>query len=36
MSVRRTVRRESGASLILVLVALTVFGLLVPVLGQFG
>ncbi len=36
MSVRRTARRESGASLILVLVALSVFGLLVPVLGQFG
>jgi hypothetical protein len=27
---------ESGVSLVLVLVALTVFGLLVPVLGQFG
>ena len=36
MSARRTAGRESGASLILVLVALTVFGLLVPVLGQFG
>ena len=36
MSARRTSDRESGASLILVLVALTVFGLLVPVLGQFG
>ncbi len=36
MSARRTAHRESGASLILVLVALTVFGLLVPVLGQFG
>ncbi len=36
MSARRAVGRESGASLILVLVALTVFGLLVPVLGQFG
>ncbi len=29
-------RPEAGASLVLVLVALTVFGLLVPVLGQFG
>ena len=36
MSVRRNAGRESGASLILVLVALTVFGLLVPILGQFG
>ena len=36
MRPRRTTDRESGASLILVLVALTVFGLLVPVLGQFG
>ena len=36
MSARRTAHRESGASLILMLVALTVFGLLVPVLGQFG
>ena len=36
MSLRRTADRESGASLILMLVALTVFGLLVPVLGQFG
>ena len=36
MSARRTSDRESGASLILVLVALTVFGLLVPILGQFG
>lgn len=29
-------RGEAGASLVLVLVALVVFGLLVPVLGQFG
>ncbi len=36
MSAPRPADRESGASLILVLVALTVFGLLVPVLGQFG
>lgn len=36
MSARRTAHREAGASLILMLVALTVFGLLVPVLGQFG
>ena len=34
---KRDVRRgEAGASLVLVLVALVVFGLLVPVLGQFG
>ncbi len=34
---KRDARRgEAGASLVLVLVALVVFGLLVPVLGQFG
>src|SRR5689334_18166564 len=34
MTPRRS--RESGVSLVLVLVTLTIFGLLVPVLGQFG
>ena len=34
MRLRR--RREDGVSLVLVLVTLVVFGLLVPVLGQFG
>ena len=33
---RSTRRREDGVSLMLVLVTLVVFGLLVPVLGQFG
>ena len=36
MNRRNKAADESGVSLILVLVALTVFGLLVPVLGQFG
>jgi|GEM_PF-6069338 hypothetical protein len=36
MNRRPDLSRESGVSLIMVLVALTVFGLLVPVLGQFG
>jgi Tfp pilus assembly protein PilX len=33
---RRTVRDERGVSLMLVLVTLVIFGLIVPVLGQFG
>ncbi len=36
MKIRIGTRNEAGVSLILVLVALTIFGLLVPILGQFG
>ena len=32
----RARRDERGVSLVLVLVTLTIFGLIVPVLGQFG
>ena len=33
---RRPVRDQRGVSLVLVLVTLVIFGLIVPVLGQFG